>query len=276
MRSLIALVVATLVSGCGGRGTPEPDAGSDALSGEERSVADRGGESSNASQQLTVLANSLFDFDPTIDAARTAAENAAALETNVRTNLGSADGGVGCGTVSLSGTTVTVAFGPPPGCTLRNGEKISGTVAVGVTKTGSTITLSLTMTQIVANGVPLSGMATFSTTNGSTFTINGSVTSGATTWTFTNLTATGATGTTTINGTVAITGDSNTSMTYANLTWRLGDCYPNGGSVTSKKGLITTVITFDTNTPATGLVTVTVGRKSSRVPLPVYGSCGTP
>lgn len=275
-------VLVSLLMGCGGAGNPDAGTDPNLLSRDEREVVDRGGDSSNASQQLTVLADSLFDFDPTIDPTKTAAENAAAVEGRVRSNLGDVDGGVpadggalGCGSVSLSGTTVTVAFGPAPGCTLRNGSVISGTVAVGVAKTASTITLTLTLTQVVSNGVPLSGSATFATTTGSTFTVNANLTSGTTTWTITNLSATGGTGTTTLNGTVSTAGgDATTTMTFTNLTWKAGDCYPNGGTVTSKKGLVSTVITFEATTPTTGLVKVTVGRKTSTVALPAYGQCG--
>jgi hypothetical protein len=278
----LSLALATsVIFSCGGRNAPGDAGTADELTRDERDLSDRGGDSSNATQQLTVLADSLFDFDPTIDAAKSAAENAAALESNVRSNLGGVDGGVpadggslGCGSVSLSGTTVTVNFGPPPGCTLRNGAKISGSVSVSVAKTANTISLTLSLTQVISNGVALSGTAAFNTSNGSTFTVDANVTSGATAYVLTNLSVTGGTGTTTINGSVAITGDSTTTMTFANLTWRRGDCYPNGGTVTSKKGLTTTVITFDANTPTTGLVKVTVGRKTSTVPLPVYGQCG--
>jgi hypothetical protein len=287
MRQLLVLVVLAL--GCGGRNNnpdagQNPDAGSgrDVLSTDEAVLADRGGDSSNATQQLSVVANSLFDFDPTIDAARTAAENATAIENNVRANLGydadggvPLDGGTPCGSVSLSGTTVTVAFGPPPGCTLRNGAKLSGSVSVGVARTGSTISLSLTFTQLVSNGVPLSGSVTFATTSGSSFSVTGSLTSGTNTWTFTNLTITGAAGTTTINGVINLMGDAvATTITFGTLSWRLGDCYPNSGTVTTKKGLLTTVFTFDTNTPTTGIVKVTVGRITTNWPLPIYGSCG--
>lgn len=275
MRSLVSsFVAAVLLSACGGR-SADPDAGAEVLTREERDLADRGGESSNATQQLTVLADSLFDFDPTIDPSKTAGENATALDGRVRANLGSADGGVGCGSVSVSGTTVTVTFGPAPGCALQNGAKISGSVSVGVEKSGSTITLTLTLTQVVSNGVPLSGNATFVTTTGSSFTVTANVTSGTTTWVVTDLTATGGTGTATLNGSVTVSGDTASSLTLTSLTWAAAACYPHSGTIASKKGLVTTVITFDANTPITGLVKVTVGRKTSTVPLPSHGQCGS-
>lgn len=279
-RLFVALCAGLVLVGCGGGG--EPDAGSDALTGEERDVVDRGNRSSNASQQLSVVADSLFDFDPTLDASKTAAENALAIEARVRANLGSTDGGVpgdggltGCGSVSLSGTTVTVAYGPPPGCTLRTGGTISGTIAAGVAKSGSTITVSLTLTNVVANGVALSGTASFATGNGSTFTVNANVTSGSTTYTMTNLSVAGGTGTTTINGSVTVSGDTTVSMSFNAVSWKVGDCYPSGGTLTTKKGLVTTVVTFTAATATTGTVTVQVGRKTSTQQLPAYGSCGS-
>lgn len=131
------------------------------------------------------------------------------------------------------------------------------------------------LTQVVSNGVALSGNATFVTTTGSSFTVTANVTSGATTWVVTGLTATGSTGTATLNGSVTVSGDNTSTLTFTSLTWAAGDCYPRAGSIASKKGLVTTVIAFDTNTPTTGLVKVTVGRKTSTVPLPSYGSCGS-
>ena len=75
-------------------------------------------------------------------------------------------------------------------------------------------------------------------------------------------------------GSVTVSGDTMSTVTFANLVWNLGDCYPRGGTLTTRKGLITTVVTFDANTPATGLVKVTVGRKSATIALPAYGQCG--
>lgn len=242
------------------------DAGGDDPTPEERKAADRGGRSSNTSQQLVALADSFFDFDPTIDTTKTAEQNAAAIQANTLTNLS------GCGSVTVSGTTVTVSM-PPPGCTFENGVSASGTVTLTVTKAGSTITVAMTLTGIVVNGVSLAGTASFVTSNGSTFTVTANLTSDSTTYTC-DLTVASTTGSATITGTVTETdGGTKTSCAFTKVIWKQGDCYPNSGSIKITTGLVTTTVSFTASTPTTGQVTVTSGRKTYTTSLPAYGNC---
>lgn len=266
MQNKPALFLAALGAlGCSGPGPGPADAG-DGFSLEERDLSERGGHSSNATQQLAKLADGMFDFDPTIDPAKTAAENASAIQANTTINLN------GCGSATLNGTTVTLSA-PAPGCTLKNGVNVQGTVSLSVTKSGSTTTVTLTLTSVVVNGVSVSGTASFATSNGTTFTVTGDVTSGSTTYTM-NLTVAGSTGSTTINGTsTAKSGDSTNSMTFTNVVWKVGECYPSSGSLKVTKALVTSTITFDSSTPTTGKVSVTSGRKTQTMQLPAYGNC---
>lgn len=297
-RFWLLLMLSALATGCGGRGGNDGGGGSGGSGGtgggggsgggsqldaEEADTTNRGGDSSNGIQQTAAIADSLFDFDPTIDTAKTALENAVAIEQNVRNNLGSLDGGfpvdggsLGCGSVSLSGTTVTVAFGPSPGCTMKNGVTASGTVAVTVTKATSTVSLAITMTSLVVNGKSLAGTATFTTQNGTTFTVNADVTSGSTRYQATAFTITGGTNTVTFNGTLTVTsGTVSSSMTFTTLVWNKGDCYPSGGTVRAQKAAVVATITFTSTTATTGKVTVTTGRVTSTACLPAYGNCGS-
>jgi hypothetical protein len=269
-------------SGNGG-GTSSSGGGSgggDMLSTDEQSVTDRGADSQNSLQALAIAADSLFSFDPTVDPTLDSATNADRIFHNVRDNLGSTDGGfpddagtTGCGMVSLNGTTVTVNFGT--GCTLRSGANISGSASVGVSVAAGTASLTLTFTQLTVNGKLIDGTATWTTTNGSTFTINANVAAGTTTYTAAGLTLTGAPGSITIDGMVGISmGDTSTTMIYTGVQWNRGDCYPTAGSVKSTRGLITTTITFTTASATSGKVSVKVGARTATVCLPSYGTCG--
>ena len=77
----------------------------------------------------------------------------------------------------------------------------------------------------------------------------------------------------TINGVFAVTGNATATYTFANLVWKLGDCYPSGGTLTVKT-VITVTTTFDASTPMTGNVSVSVGSKMTTEKLPTYGVCG--
>jgi hypothetical protein len=259
-----------------------PSAGDDAggdgdpLSPTERDTYDEGSGSVPSIEQLAHLAHSLFDFDPTIDPAKTAAENASAIANEVSGNLGeSGVAGTTCGHVTLATTSVTVDFGG--GCTMKNGVTASGSVTAAVASSSGTVTITLTFSSLVVNGASLAGSASFATSNGNTFAVDASVTTGKSTYKVTNLTMGGSSnGTITINGAVTTGGgDLTTTMTFTQVSWKLGDCYPSAGSLSTKKALVTTTVTFDAATPTTGQVTVTVGKRTSTQTLPAYGKCGS-
>jgi hypothetical protein len=268
---LLVCLVACGVRGAGNDGGVD---GGNGLSSDEQGAYDGGSPGVNAIIALASAADAMFQFDPTIDPSQSDTQNANLVAAHVLSELGATnDAGAKCGSVTLNNTTVTAAFGPSPGCTLPNGTKISGTIAVGITKSASTITIALTMTAANVNGVALDGTVQLATTNGTTFTYSGNFTSGATTYSSTGLTFTGAAGVVTIDGAFSVVTDVATTYTFTALTWKVGDCYPNGGSLAIKTGLVTMSIAFDATTPTTGNVTVTVGKKSVTEKLPVYGTC---
>lgn len=252
--SLVALV------GCGG-------AAADALTSDELDSVRESGASTTSAHQAVVIADSMFDFDPTIDPSATAEANAMAVRDRIRSQLGT------CGMVSLTNTTVAVSFGAAPGCSLVNGVTASGSLSASVSKTGTTITIALAFTSLVVNGKSLDGTASFATSNGTTFNVTAMLTSGSDTLNA-NVTVTGATGSFAMNGTASGSrGGSNTAATFSNVTYRSGDCYPNGGSMAITRGPVSMTVTFSAATANSGQVTVTQGRRTSTATLPAYGSC---
>jgi len=133
------------------------------LSSDQSDTADRGGDGTLSVQQAFVLADNLFQFDPTINPQSTPAQNAQAIGTQTKSVLGS------CGTVTVSGTTVSINFGAAPGCMLAGGINVSGSVQATVTSSGATTTIALTLTNLMIDGRSLSGTLSFATTNGTTF-----------------------------------------------------------------------------------------------------------
>ena len=65
------------------------------------------------------------------------------------------------------------------------------------------------------------------------------------------------------------------SFVAAGIHATVGACYPDAGSITiNLLGYPEAVVTFDANTPSTGMVTVTVaGVFTTQQPLPAYGNC---
>lgn len=237
----------------------------------ERDSLERAGRHETSTQKASVLADSFFDFDPTIVPTASAEMNAQAVRDQVTTNL------KGCGSVMLTGTSVTVSFGPPPGCTLMTGTTISGMAAVAVSKSGNTISLALTATKLVVDGKDVDGSLTFSTSNGSTFAVNGKYTSGGETVTITALTIVGSANSFTLDGSVMVAEAAGpmSTLSFRGVVSQKGKCYPSAGSMTVMKGDLNMTITFSAATADTGKVTVTQGRRTYPSTLPPYGTCPT-
>src|SRR5215510_13660254 len=81
------------------------------LDPDEQDAFDRGSDPTVAAQMMTTMADSMFNFDPTINPANDAMTNAMAIQTQLK--------GEACGTITLAGTTITADFGA--GCTFKNG-----------------------------------------------------------------------------------------------------------------------------------------------------------
>jgi hypothetical protein len=258
MRSTtVVLAVLAVACGNGGSMSLEPD---------EQDVFDRGTDTHASVQQLAGLSDSTFQFDPTLDPGKSAAENARALQSQAMTALN------GCGTVTLTNATVTVDF-TSTGCTLKNGSTVSGSASFSVTQTTGMVSVAETFTNLVVNGTDLSGTATFVTTNGSTFTVTASLTTKGNTLSA-NLTVTGTATDITFDGTTSATrAGAATAATFTAVDWGNGDCYPKSGTLKLTKSVITETMTFTAATASTGKVQVAVGRGMFTQTLPAYGSC---
>ncbi len=255
--------------------SPDASTGDDASTGNDAGISSddldtamTGGHEAIASQEVSVLANDLFDFDPTIVPGDSPAKNAANIASHVTSLAGS------CAKVTVTGAEVTVAFGSPPGCTLSNGDTVSGTVAVAVSEAGGTTTLALTLTSVVIDGSSLAGTASFATSSGSSFQVTLDVTAGSDTYTG-DLTVAGESGSFTVSGTAKETvSGATSSYTLDDVVITPGHCYASAGSVTVVKGASTETITFESTTPTTGVAELTVGKHTVPFTLPTYGDCG--
>ncbi len=260
MRPLVAVSM-LLAAGCG------PKSPLDELTGEERDAFERSTASHVSIQQALDISDVMFDFDPTLDASRTANENASLIQAHVTGRLS------GCGTVTLNNAAVVVAFGQSPGCTLPTGQVVTGTVSLGVSKQASTLSVVVTLNSLNVDGADLTGTLAFSTTNNTTFTVVINLSSGSNTINA-NVTVVGAPGSITLDGTSTATRSAGTTnLTFTAVVWKSGDCYPNSGSVKQSKGRTEQTYTFNGGTPTTGEVDLTTARKTVKVPLPAYGDC---
>jgi hypothetical protein len=223
-------------------------------------------------QHLAVLADSFFAFDPTIDPAVDALNNAQRIQMRMLEQLTGGDGGL-CGKVSLSGTTVTVDFGT--GCRLLSKINVSGNASARVTANAGTITVLLTFTALKLNGKSLDGTTSFATSTGTSFTVNADLTAAGLKLGATDFVVRGIPGSIILDsGSMTATKlGVTTTLTFFTVAWKPLECYPNSGSVRIKLGPVVQTFVFDAQTPQTGVVTVKSGMKSVKRSLPAYGNC---
>jgi hypothetical protein len=260
----LSLAFSILVAGCASDDAATSDATD---TSEDTAAIAHGGDTSTATQQALVATDSVVNFDPTLDAAKTAEQNAQAVAASATASLN------GCGTVTPSGTTVTVDFGAAPGCTLSSGVTISGTIKAEISKANNTVTAKLTLTNLVVEGKSVTGTVSIATSDGKTYAVTTALSSASNSITGT-LTVVGAKGSMTVSGTTSAVKDGVTAaLKFSSLHYTYGACYPDAGSVTIQRGKASLVYTFDANTPTTGTVTTTSGKQTSTTQLPAYGSC---
>lgn len=258
-RRPLGAALALALSACG--------AGMDTATTDESTALGEAGSASSSAQQALRVADTLFELDPTLDPALSAMANANAVADHARMQLN------GCGMVSVSGATVTVNFGAPPGCTTVNGLQVSGSVSVAVSGGGGSVTATVTLTNVVAGGSALAGTVSVQSSNGTSYTVNLQLT-GSSNAAMGTLTLNATPTQWTLNGPLSTTrSGTTTQMTLNSVTYHPGDCYPNGGSVTLARGPVTLTETFSAGTASSGQVTVTQGRRTYTSTLPAYGSC---
>lgn len=252
------------------------DAGADEDGGirPEDMVAFReGGDNASRVTQVFLLADSLFEFDPTLNVSETAAMNASAIEE--RTNTTSA----ACATVMRTDAMLSIDFGSTPGCTLTNGAVVTGLVTLQVLAGDATVSVLLALDAVTVNDTQLSGSLDFSTTNATSFTVSGTLETSANgseprTIEFNELVVSGSPGSMSIDGDVDVSGGgSDVSLNFMDVVYAPGSCYPSAGTLVISRGIVTQTITFTASTPTTGVVTLMQGPRTTMPTLPAYGTC---
>ncbi len=266
----IALVGVPAAVGCtsssGAGGTGASTSVSTGLSSDETDTVSRGGDGSISIDEALALADSVFQFDPTIDPAASPAQNAQSIGTRTKTTGGA------CAMVTTSGTTVTADFGAAPGCKLTSGVTVTGTVSATVSASSGTTTVVLGLMNVTVNGRAIAGTLSFATTNGTTFQTTVALSTGSMLTGM--ITIVGSAAGFSLNGTLSsAASDATTSITLTNVAYVTGDCYPSAGSMAVTKGIVSETITFNQATATTGKVTVTIGSRPNTATLPAYGSC---
>lgn len=256
----VAMALVLLTLGCSSADSaPEP------LSSIERGVALAGAGEAVVAEQFLRSADSFVAFDPTLQTALSAEENAAAISTQIRQSGG------GCVQVSVVGTAVTARFSLS-GCAVSTGVSLSGTVTLTVSKAGGTLRVDIKFEEFAVDGDPLNGTASLVTSTGSTFDATFSLVRDVTH--VGTVRIVGSSGSFTLSGDVKSTaGTSTTAVVLTSLVMSLGKCYASAGTAAVTQGKVTTQLAFNSSTPTTGKVQATVGRKVSTLQLPEYGHC---
>ena len=237
--------------------------GGDDLTADERGDVALHGDGQIAVQQALLAVDQTMAIDSTLDVAKTAVENAQAIQQRAQ------EGGA-CVTASVTGATVIVDFGAS--CDVR-GTTIAGSMSLTVTKTGGTITVAVSFMDLVVDGEALTGGVSLMTTGNGSYQVTLDLTSGDRSATGT-LTVNGAPTTLTMSGSLATSqGAASTSASAADVVYVLGDCYPSGGTMTLSGGRLAGTIAFLPTTPMDGRVQVSTERLTTTMALPAYGSC---
>lgn len=206
-----------------------------------------------------------------LDPSKTAKENADAVKAALKNSVGNAT----CLTITAGATEVEFTAVFISSCKIvQAGVNVEGTIKVSVAVAGNNVTATLQLTNVTLDGQgPLNGTASVSYSGSATYSVAINTTTSSAVFNFagsyalTNKIAT-------INGTGDYTKNAVMyAFTLNNVTWKVGECYPNGGSVEIKINRLTETLAFNAQTPTTGKATLTVGRKSQEVTLLAYGSC---
>lgn len=273
-----AVVCSLVFGGCkgdsggdGGGGVGGGGTGGAGPGGEEAAAA-TAAETTVGLQQMLLVADTLFAFDPDLDPNATDGANTETVRQNAV-----ADGGA-CADVTLVLGGVRVDWGA--GCVLPNsGIEVKGAIIAKIQKVDTgPLTASLEFEAFEANGYDLVGTTTFETENGSTFVVGVDLTHAGTTLTG-SLDVVGAPTSITVGGSLGITDSSGViTLDATGIVFAPGDCYPSAGSVglTSDPVMGPTLsgtLAFDAATVTSGLATLTSPLGSTCFALPAHGTC---
>jgi hypothetical protein len=273
------------IGNLGGMGGAGPDISPDDvdLPGEAANAADRG-SSTTAATQAKATTELFVHEDPTLDTAKTAAQNAQAVADQVKASVSA------CASAAVTHTSgdvaVAVSFGSD--CSIQ-GVTFSGDVSASVSTAGGGVTVAFTFTNLVVNGNTLNGTASEATKDGTTFTSNIALTVGAAKVTYKGALKLDAGLTSvTIDGTGTYQNGSGPSSAFTSTGVHhvFSACYADAGTLTftqpttTKTGKTVNLqnsVTFSSTTPSTGQASVKIGSAAATtVTLPPYGSCPHP
>ena len=280
------LVAATTVLACSSASTPSPNG--------SPQTEDVGGDALSSVQQALTVADSVFHFDPDLAPGNTAGDNALTMESRSKASTARCPNAK----VTRTATTLTIDFGPPPGCPLEGGGTVSGSLEASVSggrvgdgglKGGGdvvrdsgadladggsgSLTVTLQFTKIVANGRSIDGAIALTTSSGNTFDVT--ITSLATPYGTINgkITLVGSPGSMRLDGNLSLAAAVTASLQLNGVIIDQNACYPRAGTETVT-GLGRTVSTFDENTASSGLYLKQEGEKQpAPATLPPYGNC---
>jgi hypothetical protein len=243
------------------------------LSQEEQTAFGAGGGAVSDAVQVLALMDSMVSFGLTLDPTGTAASNASSIGNQASQSLG------GCGTFTVGGTSVQVDFGTA-GCTLQNGQLVTGQVELDVTggspdgTTSVPVMVAISFAQVTVGSRGLSGTIMLAASGGSSVTVGFDVTVGSQSFSGSLMASGTAMGSFTVTGMLTLgSGTTTTQLNVNSVTYQSGDCYPDGGTISLTKGPISETVTFSSASAQSGQVSVQVGRLSTQATLPSYGSC---
>ena len=292
MRSLRPLAVAALLlAACPSSSGPAdmsdgfgetPPADDIDLAAESTRLGVRGtfATSMNASKAVTEL---FVKEDPTLDVKRTAAANADAVAQQLHASLAS------CATASIthapSDVNIALAF---HGVCSVGANTFAGGATAKVEKGAGSITVAFTFTSLMVNGRTIDGTASVTTMDDTSFAATIDITDGATHATLVGalaLDASGAGATLDGTGSHSVAASAPVIYTASGVHHVFGACYADGGTLTwgatltGKSGRsyrITETLSFNAQTPATGMATATIAGIATPVTLSPYGTCPHP
>ncbi len=280
MKRLLPLICA--IAGCGGLGAgSHPDMGADIDYVAESAASAPHGATPTTLANAKGVTSLFVQEDPTLDPNGTAGANADAVAAQLTGAVAS------CVNPSITHTagsvTVTIDFGAA--CVIPKVGAVSGMVAATVSKTAGAIDVAFTFTNLVVNGQTMTGSIALSTTTGTSFTIMFNLQTATQTVMFNGTAALDSGGGgVTFNGTGSsqLTGASPQTFSASGLHHLFGGCYADAGTMSLSKTTtdlrnrtvtLTETITFDSSTPATGMVQIDIDGVTTPETLPAHGTC---
>jgi hypothetical protein len=253
----IALLLFSALAACGS--APDPD------------VA-RGGDVELATRALNrgFGASTLLITMGVIDPTQTPETIAAALYQRVLSETNS------CAMATRNGAALDVDLGA--GCTLASTNVIyGGTLHTEVSKSGSTVLVSSTLSLTVDGGQPLTGLFSFQTSDGNTFTFGADLMLGGIEVTAPDLRGSSSDFGAQLDATGTLVGATGSYMlTATGVHQRFTGCYPDDGQVEITAAPLDEFWSFASDTPQDGKASVglsTTDNAPKTIVLPARPAC---